>query len=134
MAKEDQKLRQQAQRLASLSLDSTGQVSPARVSAVLSSLAARTVAPLKQRALLKQYEAAVKRELGRSQVIIEHSGPIADDTAAIIAASFSTKTGRVISAVTKPNDSLLAGIRVILGDHVYDASAKARLDRLAAAS
>lgn len=132
MAKEDQKLRKQALRLTRLSLDPTGQVSPGRVTMVLATL--RASGHPRQRQLLKFYLAFISKETARTQAIVEHAGPVAENTADAIAASLTSQTGRVITASTRPNPELLAGLRVILGDHVWDASAKARLDRLAAAS
>ena len=132
MAKEDQKLRQQALRLARLSLDPVGQVSADRVTCVLATL--RASGHTRQRQLLKFYLAYIAKETARTQAIVEHAGPVAADTASAVAASLSSQTGRVITATTRPNPELLAGLRVILGDHVWDASAKARLERLKSAS
>jgi F-type H+-transporting ATPase subunit delta len=44
---------------------------------------------------------------------------------------FSKLYNRPVSAVTKQDTSLIAGVRVRVGDDVYDASVAGRLQRLA---
>ena len=54
-------------------------------------------------------------------------------TLATIAAAMTRKYRRPISAVAQPNPSLLAGLRVRVGDDTYESSVAGQLAQLAAA-
>jgi F-type H+-transporting ATPase subunit delta len=56
---------------------------------------------------------------------------LSDDTLSAIEAQFSKLYNRSVNAVTKQDTSLIAGVRVRVGDDVYDASVAGRLQRLA---
>ncbi|MFM9000361.1 MAG: F0F1 ATP synthase subunit delta [Opitutia bacterium] len=121
-------VRAEAKRLLALSLEA-GAVSPDRVGAVLSALAGSRPAH-SLRPLLRAYLAAVRRELARGEASIEHAGPLSAEQAAAIAAHFSRALGRPVRPVARRNDSLIAGLRVRVGDDVTDLTASARLAAL----
>lgn len=123
-------LNAEARKLVALSLDA-GVISPERVRAVLDTLAV-TRKPAKLRPILKAYYTAIRREIARGEARIEYAGTLAAETPAIIAAHFSKLYGRPITSVAGENDALIAGVRVRVGDDVYDASARGILERLAA--
>ncbi|MDR3229562.1 MAG: F0F1 ATP synthase subunit delta [Puniceicoccales bacterium] len=120
-----------ARKLAALSLDATGAVSAERVRAILDTLAA-TRKPVVLRPLLKAYRAALARELAKREAHIEHAGPLPPDAPLILAAYFSRIYNRPVVPHVAPNPALLLGLRVRIGDDVFDASSRAILDKLAA--
>jgi F-type H+-transporting ATPase subunit delta len=56
---------------------------------------------------------------------------LSDEALKAIEATYSKMYGRPVTAVTKQDTSLIAGVRVRVGDDVYDASVAGRLQRLA---
>jgi F-type H+-transporting ATPase subunit delta len=51
----------------------------------------------------------------------------------VIAAAMTKKYSRSVTAVARKNDKLLAGLRVRVGDDVYESSVAGQLSTLAAA-
>lgn len=121
--------RTEAKRLLALSLEG-GVVAAARVDAVLAALARKYPAH-ELRPVLRAYLAAVRREIARGEARIEHAGPLSESDAAAIAAHFAKAVGRPVRAVATRKDSLLAGLRVRVGDDVTDLTAAHRLAKLA---
>ncbi len=108
-----------------------GAVSPERVAGVLEYIEKHK--PAHSVAVLKAYQRLVASEIARSQAVVEHAG--AADAARLdaIAGALSQKYGRKITWVAKPNPSLLAGLRVRVGDDVYESSVSNQLTALATA-
>jgi F-type H+-transporting ATPase subunit delta len=84
-------------------------------------------------AVLKAYQRLVAAELARGQAIVEHAGAVSPDLLQSIAAALSKKYGRPVTASAKPNPALLAGLRVRVGDDIYENSVSSQLGALAAA-
>ena len=84
-------------------------------------------------AVLKAYYRLVAAEVARGQAVVEHAGPIQASALNSIAAALSRKYGRPVTAVDKQNDSLLAGLRVRIGDDLYESSVAGQLADLGAA-
>lgn len=130
MADLDPKSRKLAKRLAELTV-TAGADAPAQVNAALTKLiGARPL--VERRAFIKAYLRLLERALRESQLIVEHAGPLDEASIREIAVAFAAKTGRKFEVIPRENPSLLGGLRLILGDNVYDASIAGRLDRLAA--
>lgn len=117
-----------AKKLVTLSLDSERQVSPERVRDILQTLSSKP--PRKLKPLLKQYYVLLRRELAQTQAVVEHSGELSNATLSEIGAKFSELTGRKVTAILKPNPALIAGVRVRVGDNVYEDSIATRLAAL----
>jgi F-type H+-transporting ATPase subunit delta len=83
--------------------------------------------------VLKAYHRLVATEVAKSQAIVEHAGAISDTTLSSITAAMSKKYGRTVTATAKPNPALLAGIRVHVGDDIYESSVAGQLAALASA-
>ena len=83
--------------------------------------------------VLKAYARYVAHELAKSEAVVEHAGAINAATLAAIAAAMSKKYGRPVTASAKPNAALLAGLRVQVGDDIYESSVAGQLAALAAA-
>jgi F-type H+-transporting ATPase subunit delta len=84
-------------------------------------------------AVLKAYHRLVAAEVARSQAVVEHAGFAAAPALDAISAALSKKYGRSIAWISKPNPSLIAGLRIHVGDDVYESSVAAQLDVLASA-
>lgn len=105
-----------------------GVVSPERVAGVLEYIEKHKVAQSLH--VLETYHRLVARELAKSHALVEHAGSLGAGILDSIAASMTARYGRKISATAKPNASLIAGVRVRIGDDVYENSIAARLESL----
>ncbi|MDR2676112.1 MAG: F0F1 ATP synthase subunit delta [Opitutaceae bacterium] len=129
--KPDKPSRQLARQLYTLSLAADGRVSAERVAGVLACLE-KNPPPRRHLAVLKAYRALVAAGLARGEARIEHAGPVSDATLQAIAAAMSARYGRPIAPAAKPAPALLAGLRVRVGDDLYDTSVAGKLATLAA--
>lgn len=124
----DKKILRFAKNLVELSRED-GVVTEARVGDVLNGLK-----PAKIRhklILLKTYLYFIRRAVGEQTAVVATPGALGPDALAAIEANFSKVYNRPITAVTTPDASLIAGVRIRIGDDVYDASIAGRLKRLA---
>lgn len=83
--------------------------------------------------VLKAYCRLIATELAKSEAIVEHAGTVTAATLAAIAAAMTKKYNRAVTATAKPNPALLAGLRVHIGDDVYESSVSGQLAALATA-
>lgn len=130
MASGTKKLQQFARQLFTLSFDQ-GSLSSERVAGVMEYVDKHR--PPQSLALLKLYRRLVAAEVARGLAIVEHSGPISDAVLQEIARAMSARYGRSITAVARPNAGLLAGLRVRVGDDLYEQSIAQQLAALARA-
>ena len=84
-----------------------------------------------RKAFLKAFSKAAAREVHKDTLTIESAQPLAGDVLESIVADFSKGRERPLQVVQKSNPNLIAGIRVQLGDTVYDASLAHGLQSLA---
>lgn len=131
MAKKNQTLRKHAARLVELARGADGRIDAARVRAILAELP-RAFPGAALRPLLEAFYAAVARELRFSEARIEFAGTLPAGTADALAAHFSALYERAVAPVATENPALLGGVRVQVGDDVYDASLAGTLARLRA--
>lgn len=127
--KRDKKITQLAKKLVELSKDDNGIVTDAKVSEVLAGL--KQVKHRNHLAVLKSFLGYLRRELALQTAVVSTPTALSDTGLKEIEANFSKIYGRQISAVTTQDTSLIAGVRVRVGDDVYDASVSGRLQRLA---
>ncbi len=118
---------QLARHLCHLSLDD-GTVSAPRVGAVLSFLQRHP--PRQPLTVLKHYRRLIARELARRQAVVEHAGVVDARILADIEAAMSRRYRRTIAAVTRPNPGLIAGLRIRVGDDLYESSVAGQLAAL----
>ncbi|PXA05414.1 hypothetical protein DDZ13_00675 [Coraliomargarita sinensis] len=124
----DKKILQFARNLVELSLDN-GVVTESRVTDVLNAL---KKAELRNKlALLKTYLYYIRKAVAEQTAVVSTPGALSADTLSAIESNFTQVYGRPISAVTQDDPSLIAGVRIRIGDDVYDASVSGRLKRLA---
>jgi len=113
-----------------LSFDA-GELSAMRVSGVLEYIEKHR--PAHGLAVLRAYQRLIAAEVARNQAVVEHAGSIADRVLGDIAAAMSTRYRRKVSSVARRNDALLAGLRVRVGDDVYESTIAGQLAQLASA-
>jgi F-type H+-transporting ATPase subunit delta len=119
-----------ARQLFKLSL-AEGAVSAERVAAVLAHLERHP--PANPILVLRDYHRFIAVELARSEARVEHAGPLEPSALSAIATALARTYGRPVTAVARPNPSLLAGLRVHIGDDIYESSIAGQLAALAAA-
>jgi F-type H+-transporting ATPase subunit delta len=108
-----------------------GAVSADRVEGVLAYVEKHN--PANPVMVLKAYQRLIAAEFAKGVALVEHAGPINDAMLSAIASSMTRKYGRNVTATAKPNRELLAGIRVHIGDDIYESSLAGQLAALAEA-
>jgi F-type H+-transporting ATPase subunit delta len=129
MASAKKQIQQLARQFFKLSFDN-GALSSERVAGVLEYIEKHR--PARTLAVLKAYERLIATEVARGQAVVEHAGAVNDDVLGSIAGALTKKYGRKITSVARRNDTLLAGLRVRVGDDVYESSVAGQLASLAA--
>lgn len=120
-------IQQFARQLFQLSLDN-GQLSADRVAGVLQYVEKHP--PAKPVAVLKAYHRLIAAEFAKGRAVVEHAGPVAANLLASIEGAMSQRYHRPVVAVAKPAPALLAGLRVRVGDDVYESSVASQLASL----
>jgi F-type H+-transporting ATPase subunit delta len=126
--KRDQRTRKLAKKLVELSKDN-GVVTESKVSEVLAGL--QQVQHRNHLTVLKTFLNYLRRELALQTAVVSTPASLSDDALKAIEVQFSKLYNRPVNAVTQEDTSLIAGVRVRVGDDVYDASVAGRLQRLA---
>lgn len=129
MAAQNKAAQQLARQLFNLSLVD-GTVSAAQVEGVLAYLEKHP--PASPLAVLRAYQRLIARELAKSEVIVEHAGPVTDGILRSLEGALTQKYKRQISAKSVHNAELIAGLRLRLGDDIYEASIAGQLEQLSA--
>jgi F-type H+-transporting ATPase subunit delta len=130
MASGNQQVQHLARQLFKMSVVD-GELSADRVAGVLQYVEKHR--PAHSLALLKTYQRLVAAEIARGQAVVAHAGSLNDSVLAGIAAAMTTKYRRKITGVSRRDDSLLAGLRVRVGDDVFESSVASQLAQLASA-
>ncbi|MFQ3241085.1 MAG: F-type H+-transporting ATPase subunit delta [Lentimonas sp.] len=126
--KRDKKIIQFAKKLVELSKDN-GVVTEARVGEVLAGL--KQAKHRQHLTVLKNYLTFVRREVALQTAVVFTPDALSADALKAIEAKYTKIYGRTITATIQQDTSLIAGVRVRVGDDVYDASVAGRLQRLA---
>jgi F-type H+-transporting ATPase subunit delta len=108
-----------------------GAVSPELVGGVLEYVEKKP--PHNALLVLKAYHRLVATEVAKSVALVEHAGAINDGMLSAIAAAMTKKYGRAVTSTAKENPALLAGIRIHVGDDIYESSVAGQLAALASA-
>ena len=126
--KRDQKITRLAKKLVELSKDN-GVVTEAKVTEVLAGL--KQVQHRHHLTVLKTFLSYLRREIALQTAVVMTPGALSDDALKAIEATYSKMYDRPVSAVIQQETALIAGVRVRVGDDVYDASVAGRHQRLA---
>lgn len=124
------RIRQTARVLLKVSTEN-GAVTEERVTGVLVWIEKNE--PTQGLAILREYQRLVQTEVNKFHARIEHSGALSADAASRIAASLSARYNRRVTATTQENPSLIAGLRVSIGDDVFESSIAGQLETLSIA-
>jgi F-type H+-transporting ATPase subunit delta len=130
MATGKKQVQQLARQFFKLSLVNN-ELSPERVAGVLEYIEKHR--PANSVAVLRAYQRLIAAEFARGQAVVEHAGSIDGSVLANVAAAMTKKYGRKVTSVAKRNDALLAGLRVRVGDDVYESSVAGQLATLRSA-
>jgi F-type H+-transporting ATPase subunit delta len=129
MASGNKQVQQLARQFFKLSMVD-GTLSPDRIAGVLQYIEKHR--PIHALAVLKAYQRLIEFEVARGQAVVEHAGVMQETALANIIATMSRKYNRPISGIARRNDALLAGVRVRVGDDVYESNVASQLATLAA--
>jgi F-type H+-transporting ATPase subunit delta len=105
-----------------------GEVSADRVAGVLAYVEVHH--PANPVMVLKAYRRLISAELAKSVAVVEHAGAVDEAMLGAIAAAMSRKYGRRVTARPTPSAALLAGLRVRVGDDIYESSIAGQLAAL----
>ncbi len=119
----------EAKMLVGLSLSADGLVSAERVKAVCEYVAENPEYSDKLK-LLKAYLKYIKPLVNRRNAVIESSGEISKDSLDSLLARIEKAAGGRVEVHTKINKALLGGIRVKIGDDIYERSVSDELASL----
>ncbi len=131
MAAVSAQTRAYAKQLLQISLEN-GVVSAERVAGVLEYLEKNP--PARPQAVLAAYHKLVAAELAKGEARVEHAGPVSAEALASVAAALGKRYNRPVTAISAPNPKLLAGLRVRIGDDVFESSVSGQLAALAGAA
>ena len=107
-----------------------GNVSAAQVEGVLAYLEKHP--PAKPLLVLQAYQQYIARELVNSEVVVEHAGPVTEGILRSLEGALSQKYKRQVTATAKQNAKLIAGLRLRIGDDMYETSIAGQLAQLSA--
>lgn len=128
MATGKPQIQQLARQLFQLSLVD-GRLSEEQVAGVLAYVEKHE--PVNALAIVKEYRRLVAAEVAREVAIVEHAGPVEEASLSAIAGALSQRYKRHVTATARPNPGLLAGLRVRIGDDVFESSVSGQLAALA---
>ena len=125
------RIRELAKKLVQLSLDQEGRVEEAKVIEVLEAL--RSNPPSGHKSLLRDYLTRIRREIAKCVARVEYAGKPDEEALQALKQRLTEHYGRSVDMELHENADLLVGIRITVGDDVYEDSAATRLRPLARA-
>jgi len=84
-----------------------------------------------RKAFLKAFQKAAVREVQKETLVVESAEALAPEVLEQLVANFSEGGQRRLNVIQKNSPELIAGVKVQLGDTVYDASLANNLQTLA---
>jgi len=130
MASARKQVQQLARQLLRLSMVD-GEVSAEHVAGVLAYVEKNR--PAQPVAVLRAYQRLVAADVARGRAVVDHAGPLGAGVLDSISAAMTRRYGRRITGSARRNDALIAGVRVRVGDDVYESSVAGQLEQLARA-
>ena len=77
-----------------------------------------------------EYHRMLDHERGIVQAVAKTALPLSDDETAALEKKVASMTGRTVNLKIEVDESLIGGLTVRVGDTLYDASVRGRLERL----
>ena len=108
-----------------------GRLDEAKLSKAVKSLARSQ--PRDYRGILSALKRLVRLEMERRRVIVESAGDLDQASRDRIISGLAVKYGVDLTFEFRTNPELLGGLKIRVGNDVFDGSVKGRLDRLAQA-
>jgi F-type H+-transporting ATPase subunit delta len=105
-----------------------GQLDPGRISSLVDSLIAQK--PRNYVDVLKNYRRLLRLELEKRHATVETSSEVDPAIRSEIVANLKSKYGNDLSTEFHVNPQLLGGMRIRVGNDVWDGSIRNRLERL----
>jgi F-type H+-transporting ATPase subunit delta len=105
-----------------------GQLDPGRISSLVDSLIAKK--PRHYIEVLKNYRRLLRLELEKRQARIETASEMDSATSSELAANLRKKYGSDLTTEFLINPELLGGMRIRVGNDVWDGTVRNRLERL----
>lgn len=127
MTERNRKLKSFVSRLLEMS-KTDGIVDGGKVKTVIETLKKSDVRRLK--IILDLYRIAVRRSLHETTARIAYAGALSEPTKEALQSSLEKKTGRKLTLELKEDPELIAGVRIAVGDYVYDSSIKQALKQI----
>jgi F-type H+-transporting ATPase subunit delta len=87
--------------------------------------------PRNYKSILRLFKKYVDREIASYTAIVEHAGPLSKNIINSVKKFLEKDIGRSIDVQTQEKPELIAGLRVTIGDDVYEDSLDFRLSPLA---
>ena len=81
-------------------------------------------------AVAAEYRRLLNRERGVVEAVARSASPLTDTETAALEKKLARMTGRTVDLRVEVDDSLIGGLTVRVGDTLYDASVRGRLERL----
>ena len=127
MSEKNRKLKSFVSRMLELS-KTDGIVDDEKVMVVIETLKKSDIKRLG--AVLELYRLAVKRSLRETTARVSYAGSLPETEANALLSSLETKSGRKLTLELKEDSSLIAGVKIAVGDYVYDHSVKHALRQI----
>lgn len=108
-----------------------GRLSAERVSTVIETLAAKP--PRNHLAVLREFRHEVVRFQRDHTLKVESATEVSDETIEALVADYAKRYDRTLDVVREIRPELIAGMRLRVGDDVYDYSVRGRLSALSTA-
>jgi F-type H+-transporting ATPase subunit delta len=80
--------------------------------------------------ILAEYRRLVNRERGIVEALVTSAGPLTADETEALKAKVGQMTDRTVDLRVQVDDALIGGLTVRIGDTLYDASVRGRLERI----
>lgn len=80
-----------------------------------------------------QFRALVNQSNGSSDAVVYSAFPLDANALAELGATLDKRFGRKLNLTVQTDETLIGGVRVVVGDEVLDTSVKARLEQMKAA-
>ena len=106
-----------------------GQMNEAHLRTAINKLS--TEKPRDYRGILQVLRRLIQAEVAKKQVTVESAAALNPNTAEQLATSLRQQYGQDLVFDFKTNPELLGGLKVRVGNDVFDGSVKSRLERLA---
>jgi F-type H+-transporting ATPase subunit delta len=82
--------------------------------------------------IISEFRKLADEKAGRVEAFVEAASALSTDQVADLQAALERRTGKTIRMHTSVDESMIGGVRVRIGDDVFDAGLKTRLEKLRA--